>query len=327
MGEKTKSPQKRVFITGIAGFIGYHLAAALKKLGAEVIGCDNFNEYYPSSLKREREKLLSSLGIKVIEHDIRQLKLIEPLFKEFKCSHFVHLAAQAGVRYSIDNPHSYIQNNIEGFLEVLELMRSFPQTKLIFASSSSVYGLCKETPFSETLPTNEPISLYAATKKSNELMAHCYHHLYHIPMVGLRFFTAYGPLGRPDMAYFSFSKAIVEKRPIEVFNQGKLKRDFTYIDDIIDGCIKALDYNGAFEIFNLGNNHPVFVHELIHTLEDHLKRKAQIHYKPMQKGDVFETYADITKSSSLLGFKPKTSLNEGIKKFTDWFTDYFKIST
>jgi len=306
--------KKFIFITGIAGFIGFHLASSLIKNGDYVIGCDNFNNYYSPDLKRARADQLRSLGVEVIEEDIQN---IHPLTQNI--THIVHLAAQAGVRYSITHPQPYSDSNLNGFLKILELCRSIPNVKLIFASSSSVYGSNTKIPFSETDPTDSPISLYAATKKSGELMAKSYHHLYNIPMVGLRFFTVYGPWGRPDMAYYSFAEKIRKGTPIPVFNHGKMERDFTYVDDIVQGTIRALDHCNGFEIYNLGNNKPEPLMHLIELLETQLGKKAQIDFQPMQMGDVKSTYADIQKAERELGFSPTTPLDVGIAKFSDWF--------
>lgn len=313
--------KKKILITGIAGFIGFHLASFLIKKGDYVIGCDNFNDYYTPELKNSRADKLKRLGIEVIPVDIQEIQKIAPLLKEKGITHIVHLAAQAGVRYSIANPMPYAHSNLTGFLSVLELTRSM-QAKLIFASSSSIYGGNTKIPFSETDSTDFPMSLYAATKKSGELLAKSYHHLYQIPMTGLRFFTVYGPWGRPDMAYFSFSEKILTGKPIPVFNQGKMKRDFTYIDDIIEGTSAAIDHCKGFEIYNLGNHRPEPLMNLITLLESALGKKAIIDYKPMQAGDVTTTYADISKAQKNLRFKPKTSLALGIDQFTDWFLKY-----
>ncbi len=314
--------QKKILITGIAGFIGFHLASFLIKKGDYVIGCDNFNDYYTPELKTERANKLKTLGTEVINHDIQNIQELTSLLEEKGITHIVHLAAQAGVRYSITHPMPYSNSNLNGFLNVLELARALPDVKLIFASSSSVYGGNTKLPFSETDPTDDPISLYAATKKSGELLAKSYHHLYQIPMTGLRFFTVYGPWGRPDMAYFSFAKKILKDRPIPVFNHGKMERDFTYIDDIIEGTAAAIDACRDFEIYNLGNNHPEPLMTLITLLEAALGKKALIDYKPMQSGDVTTTFADITKAQDHLGYAPKTSLSSGIAKFTDWLLGY-----
>lgn len=311
--------QKKIFITGIAGFVGFHLASFLIKRGDYVIGCDNFNDYYNPDLKKERANKLKALGIEVVSCDIQNISSLDSLFAKENISHMVHLAAQAGVRYSLTHPQPYADSNLDGFLQILEVCRRFPSLKLIFASSSSVYGGNTKIPFSETDPTDQPISLYAATKKAGELLAKSYHHLYHIPMTALRFFTVYGPYGRPDMAYYSFAEKIMENIPIPVFNGGKMRRDFTYIDDIIQGTAAAVDQCNGFEIYNLGNNKPEELMTLITLLENSLGKKAQLDFKPMQKGDVVETFADISKAQKKLGFHPQTSLADGISKFTDWY--------
>lgn len=313
---------KRIFISGISGFIGFHLALALKNRGDSVFGCDNFNSYYDPSLKRQRAQLLIALGIPIIDCDIIEKERIRGEIENLAISHFVHLAAQAGVRHSMKHPESYVHSNLNGFVQILEILRYFPHIKLIYASSSSVYGLNSKVPFAETDPVESPASFYGATKRCNEVIAHSYHHLYGIFCTALRFFTAYGPWGRPDMAYFSFSKAIFDGEPIPVFGEGKLMRDFTYIDDIVKGTIAAIDYGAASEIFNLGNNSPMSVLELISILESQLGKKALISFQPTPPGDVPITYADITKSQKVLGFEPKTSLDEGLRKFTDWYIDY-----
>lgn len=307
--------RKRIFITGIAGFIGFHLAKRLEEEGHFVIGCDNFNSYYDPELKRERASQLSS----VLSLDICEKDRLEKLIVENEITHVVHLAAQAGVRYSISHPTAYQHSNLDGFFQILEVLRKHPHLKLVFASSSSVYGLNQKIPFSETDPTDHPANFYGATKKSNEVMAFSYHHLYGIPMVGLRFFTVYGPWGRPDMAYFSFTKAIVEGRPIKVFNKGNMQRDFTYIDDIVDGIVSALDFEGSFELFNLGNHRPEELLKMIRLLENFLERKATLEMLPMPEGEIPCTFADITKAQKLLDFHPKTSLEQGLRKFIDWF--------
>ena len=313
--------QKKIFITGIAGFIGFHLASYLKKRGDYVIGCDNFNDYYSVSLKKQRAKVLQELGIEVIPCDIQNIKMLSPLFEKERFSHVVHLAAQAGVRYSLTHPQAYSDSNLNGFLQILELSRQ-QQQKLIFASSSSVYGVNQKIPFAETDRTDDPISLYAATKRAGELMAKTYHHLYNIPMTGLRFFTVYGPWGRPDMAYFSFAEAINNNQPISVFNHGKMRRDFTYIDDIIQGTTQAIDHCQGYQIYNLGNNKPEELMTLIQLLEENLGKKAQLDFKPMQPGDVLETFADISKAQNDLGFNPSTPLTTGITNFIKWYTTY-----
>ena len=313
--------KKKILITGIAGFIGFHLASFLIKKGDYVIGCDNFNDYYTPELKNARAEKLNALGIEIIPLDIQDIQEIDPLLKDKGITHIVHLAAQAGVRFSITHPMPYADSNLSGLLSILELARSL-KAKLIFASSSSVYGDNTKIPFSENDRTDSPISLYAATKKSGELLAKSYHHLYEIPMTGLRFFTVYGPWGRPDMAYYSFSEKILKGQPIPVFNHGKMERDFTYIDDIIEGTSTAIDHCNSFEIYNLGNNQPEPLMNLITLLESALGKKALIDYKPMQAGDVTTTFADISKAQKHLGFIPKTSLATGLDKFTDWLLEY-----
>lgn len=303
--------KKKIYITGIAGFIGFHLAHRLKALGHDVRGCDNFNDYYDPELKRVRASLLE--GIEIDSCDIRDLKKIPPT------THLVHLAAQAGVRASLKEPQRYVDSNLDGFVSILELCRHTEGLKFIFASSSSVYGDSAKVPFSESDPCNQPVSLYAATKRSNELLAYSYHHLYKIPTIGLRFFTVYGPYGRPDMAYYSFAKAILEDKPIEIFNNGEMERDFTYIDDIVEGIIAALDYDASFEIFNLGNNQPEKLMKMIALLEQNLGKEAIKIYRPMQLGDVTRTYADLEKSHKELNFTPKVSLEEGMAQFSKWF--------
>lgn len=310
---------KRFFITGVAGFIGMHLALALKKRGDFVTGCDNFNAYYDPSLKTARASLLSEQGIAVISCDVVDREVIKEALASCEITHVVHLAAQAGVRHSLSYPEAYVHSNLNGFVQLLEALRCFPDIPLTYASSSSVYGLNAKLPFSESDPTEQPASLYGATKKSNELLAKTYHHLYGIRATGLRYFTVYGPWGRPDMAYYSFAKALIKGDPIPVFGEGKLMRDFTYIDDIIQGTIAAIDLCPKSEIFNLGNHHPHSVLDLIHTLENLLGKKASLKFLPPVPGDVTSTFADISKSQRTLSFFPKTSLSEGLAEFTRWF--------
>lgn len=310
---------KKIFITGIAGFIGMHLALFCKRRGDIVLGCDNFTPYYDPALKTARAKHLKEAGIELIQADVCNASLIEKLVDTHGFTHFVHLAAQAGVRHSIKHPEDYVHSNLNGFVQVMEVCRRFPRMKFIYASSSSVYGLNTKIPFSESDPTDQPASFYGATKKSNELIAFSYHQLYGIPVTGLRYFTVYGPLGRPDMAYYSFTKAILEGRPIHVYDQGKLKRDFTYIDDIVRGSAAAIDLGAECEIFNLGNNHPVDVMQLISCIEKSTGKTAVKEFLPMQPGDVPITYADISKAQKLLGFHPSTSLPEGIERFVSWY--------
>ena len=313
---------KRILITGASGFIGYHLASHLKKRNDFVIGIDNFNDYYDQSLKKYRSNLLKEIGIDVYAVDILETNKIVKIIKENSITHIVHLAAQAGVRKSFTHPEDYITNNINGFYNILEICRKFPSIVLLYASSSSVYGINRKSPFSEDDQTDHPANLYGATKKSNEAMAFAYHNLYGIKMTGLRYFTVYGPKGRPDMAYFSFAKSIMENKPISVFNHGKMRRDFTYIDDIIGGTVAALDLESPFEVFNLGNNRPIGIMTLIEELEKGLSKKALINMLPMQPGELIETCANISKSQKLLNYQPKVSFETGISKFIDWFFSY-----
>lgn len=317
---------KKIFITGIAGFIGFHLAKALRERGDVVAGCDDFNDYYPAQLKYDRAEILQNMGVDVREANILQIRSLESYFKKEGFTHIVNLAAQAGVRYSLTNPQAYTSTNVDGFLEVLELCRSLKDVSLVYASSSSVYGENKKVPSSESDPISSPSSLYAATKISNEMMAHSYHHLFKFPVIGLRFFTVYGPWGRPDMAMYSFAKAIVDGEPIEVFNHGKMQRDFTYIDDIIQGTVAAIDSSVTCEVFNLGNGEPIELKEFIHGVEEFLGKKANIIYKPMQPGDVTTSCADISKAHDILGYQPKTPIREGTKHFIDWMVKYHELA-
>jgi len=313
-----------IFITGIAGFIGFHVAQALRRRGDTVVGCDNFNAYYDPQLKRDRAALLEKQGIQVFDMDIRNSSLLEKLVLEHRTTHFVHLAAQAGVRHSIRHPEDYVAANMEGFVQVMEVIRRHPKISFIYASSSSVYGLNKKIPFSETDPTDMPSSLYGATKKSNELIAHAYHHMYGISVTGLRYFTVYGPWGRPDMAYFSFTRAILKGAPVHIYNEGQMKRDFTYIDDIVAGTLAAINLGASCEVFNLGNHKPEDVLYLVELLEKNIGKAAVKELLPMQPGEVPVTYADITKSRKQLGFSPKISLEQGIQKFLSWYQDYYR---
>ena len=315
---------KKILITGAAGFIGFHSALHHHRRGDVVVGYDNFNDYYDPQLKRARAKILEEEGVVMIEGDICDGAKVAEIVDDNKITHVLHLAAQAGVRYSLENPQAYITSNIEGFLTLLEVMRQRPHIPFVYASSSSVYGLNEKIPFSVDDVTDRQASLYGATKKSNELMAHTYHHLFGIPVTGLRFFTVYGPWGRPDMAYFSFTKAILEGKTIDVYNNGDLSRDCTYIDDIVDGVAAAIDLGAECEMFNLGNNEPETLENFIGIIEEALDIKANKRYLPMQAGDVMQTFADIDHSKELLGFEPKTSLTEGIKKFVAWYKGYYK---
>lgn len=314
----------KIFITGIAGFIGYHLALFLKKRGDYVLGCDNFNHYYDPQLKKDRAKHLMEVGIKVVDADIRNISLLEEIVFQEGITHFVHLAAQAGVRYASSNPKAYADTNLDGFIQVIEMIARHPHIKFIYASSSSVYGLNAKVPFSEADFTDTPCSLYGATKKSNELIAHAYHHMYGISVTGLRYFTVYGPWGRPDMAYFSFTEAIMQGKPIQLYNQGNMKRDFTYIDDIVDGTAAAINLSAPCEIFNLGNNHPEDVLAVVTLIEEYTGKKAIKELAPMQQGDVKITYADISKSKRMLQFIPKVLLEEGMQKFLKWYNAHYR---
>lgn len=315
--------KKQILITGAAGFIGFHMAYHLHQRGDKVLGFDNFNSYYDPQLKRARETQLAQLGISILEEDIKNRQALQRIIEEHQITHILHLAAQAGVRYSLQNPQAYLQSNIEGFLNILEICREYPHIPLIYASSSSVYGLNQKVPFSIEDRTDQQASLYGVTKKTNELMAQTYHHLFGISVTGLRFFTVYGPWGRPDMAYFSFTRAILEGRPIEIYNQGQMKRDFTYIDDIVRGTTAALDRSLPYATFNLGHHQPEDLLYLIGLIEKELGCKAQKIMLPMQPGDVVSTYADIEESKKQLNFAPQVSLEEGIAHFMKWYKDYY----
>lgn len=311
--------KKRIVVTGSAGFIGFHAAKRLALSSDAVLGIDNFNSYYDVRLKEERAAELLSLGVETRRIDLNQKELLKEEICAFKPTHVLHLAAQAGVRYSLENPIAYVDSNLLGFVNVLEVMKELKEAVFVFASSSSVYGNQKKTPFAESDLTDYPSSLYGATKKANELIAYSYHQLYGIKATGLRFFTVYGPSGRPDMAPWIFTKAIFEGNPIPLFAEGELLRDFTYIDDIIDGTVSALEKAYPFEIFNLGNHQPVKVKEFVALLEKRIGKKALTTSLPMQPGDVPVTFADIEKSKQLLGFHPKISLKEGLSRFIDWW--------
>ena len=328
----------KVLVTGAAGFIGFYLSKALLERGDEVIGIDNLNDYYDVQLKHDRLKILSEHQ-QANNFEFKRLSLedrsgIEKLFKEYKFDMVVNLAAQAGVRYSIDNPNAYIDSNLVGFLNILEGCRNIKVKHLVYASSSSVYGMNTKQPFTTEDRVAYPISLYAATKKSNELMAHTYSHLYGIPTTGLRFFTVYGPMGRPDMAYFKFTKSIIEKQPIDVYNNGDMMRDFTYIDDIVEGVLRVMNKkpennisnitkaSAPYKIYNIGNNQPVSLRRFITAIENSCKTKAEENLLPMQAGDVPATYADVDDLIKDVDFKPSTSIEDGIKKFVNWYKGY-----
>jgi UDP-glucuronate 4-epimerase len=318
---------QRVFITGTAGFIGFHLAKRLLDLGHEVFGIDNFNDYYSVQLKRDRHVQLEQYKNYQWEKcDLCDAKLLQSLMTAFQPDCVVNLAAQAGVRHSIDNPHVYQQSNIEGFLNILECCRSLvSKPRLIYASSSSVYGGNKELPFTESQPVDNPVSLYAATKKANELMAHSYSHLFGLQTIGLRFFTVYGPWGRPDMAYWLFTEQLLHGKTINVFNHGEMYRDFTYIDDVISGvvgCISASSLS-CCDVFNIGNNRSEKLMDLIKLIANKLNiSHPTMEFLPMQDGDIPATYASIDKLHAAVGYQPTTSISIGIPKFVEWFRTY-----
>ena len=332
---------KKILVTGAAGFVGSYLSKALLNNGITVIGLDNLNDYYDPALKDERLKiLLPEENFTFIKGDISDKDFIMSLFETEKFDVVVNLAAQAGVRYSIEHPDAYIQSNIIGFYNILEACRHHPVDHLIYASSSSVYGSNKKVPFEETDFVDHPVSLYASTKKSNELMAHTYSHLYNIPSTGLRFFTVYGPMGRPDMAYFGFTDRYFNNQPISIFNNGDfendLYRDFTYIDDIVTGIVKLIPHapeksedKVAHEVYNIGNNNPeklmVFIHALEAALTNALAREVEFEkiFEPIKAGDVPATYASTDKLQAAIGFKPQTSIQDGLQKFADWYVAYY----
>lgn len=333
-----------ILVTGTVGFIGFHLSSLLLKNDYQVVGIDNINDYYDVKLKQDRLNILKQ-NHNFIFHkiDLKDKEKIDNLFSKYKFDYVVNLAAQAGVRYSIENPYAYVDSNLIGFVNILEACRNNPVKHLLYASSSSVYGGNKVAPFSTNHQVDHPVSLYAATKKSNELMAHTYSHLYKIPTTGLRFFTVYGPWGRPDMAYFLFTKNILSGKIINVFNHGKMERDFTYIDDIVEGIYKLIllapkanpiwdetkdDLSSSFapyKIYNIGNNQPVKLMKFISVLEEKLGIEANKNYMDMQPGDVLRTYADVSDLEKDIGFKPSTSIEEGLEKFVDWYKNYYNI--
>ena len=317
---------KKVLVTGGAGFIGFHAAKTLLEKGESVIVIDNLNDYYDVNLKKARlaelEKLADKDNYRFFKVPLENYDALKIIFKENQITKICHMAAQAGVRYSIEKPHSFMQSNGVGFLNILELAKIFEVENFVYASSSSIYGNNEKVPFLEDDPVNTPISLYAATKRSNELIAHVYSHLYGIPCIGLRFFTVYGPWGRPDMAYFKFTKAILNDEPIDVYNDGKMERDFTYIDDIVAGVLSALEKNYKYEIFNLGNNHTVKLMYFIECIENAIGKKAEKVFKPKPLGDVDRTWANIIKSQKMFGYEPQTNIEEGIGKFVNWFKIY-----
>ena len=342
----------KVLVTGNAGFIGMHTVLALRQQGHSIFGLDSISEYYDTGLKYgrlqeqgiPRDQVAHGKVISVDDHlsfvhlNLEEKERVHQLFENERFDYVVHLAAQAGVRYSIENPDVYIESNILGFLNILEGCRNFKVKHLVFASSSSVYGLNSEIPFKESHATEHPVSLYAATKKSNEMMAHCYAYLYNLPVTGLRFFTVYGPWGRPDMALFKFVKNIIEDKPIDVYNHGDMKRDFTYINDIVDGITKTLTKipegieklnlptnhsKAPYVLYNIGNSKPVKLMDFIKAIEEILGKKAKINYFPLQPGDVNTTYADVSNLENSTGYIPSISVKEGVRQFVEWYKDYF----
>lgn len=339
---KELDKSKVYFITGAAGFIGFHLSKRLLDEGCTVIGLDNLNDYYDINLKKARLEIIEKYDkFKFVFADLQDKEALDKVFRENEIDIVVNLAAQAGVRYSITNPDVYIQSNIVGFLNILELCRHNKIEHLVYASSSSVYGMNINMPFSIHHNVDHPISLYAATKKSNELMAHTYSHLYGLPTTGLRFFTVYGPWGRPDMALFLFTDAIVNNQTIKVFNNGKMKRDFTYVDDIVEGIVRLLNNpplnnkewdkqladpgtsSAPYKIYNIGNNEPVELLEFIETIEAKLGKKAKKEFMPLQDGDVPMTYADVDDLIQDVGFRPETSISDGVDKFINWYNSFY----
>lgn len=331
----SKAEPMTILLTGVAGFIGSHVAEALLNRGEEVLGIDDLNHYYDPTLKAARlARLEGHPGFTFRKLNIADRDAVDTLHQQkHRIDRIVHLAAQAGVRYSIEAPHSYTQSNVEGHLNILEFARHLPALRhAVYASSSSVYGGNRSLPFSETDRVDTPLSLYAATKRAGELMAYTYSHLYRLPLTGLRFFTVYGPWGRPDMSAWLFTDAILRGRPIRVFNRGRMRRDFTFIDDIVAGVVAALDRppeaDGSsvpHKIFNLGNSNPVALNDFIRMIERALGRKAIRQLEPMQPGDVQETYAAVDSAQALLGFQPRTPISEGIPRFVQWFRDYHRI--
>jgi UDP-glucuronate 4-epimerase len=336
--------RKKILVTGVAGFIGYHLAKKLCGLGQSVVGIDNLNDYYSKQLKLDRLSDITSSEFTFHELDIYDAVKLDLLFKHHKFDIVVNLAAQAGVRYSIKNPRAYLDSIIIGFGNILECCRNYSINHLVYASSSSVYGLNSDMPFSTSHNVDHPVSLYAASKKSNELMAHSYSHLYNLSTTGLRFFTVYGPWGRPDMAAFLFTDAIFNGKPIKVFNDGKMQRDFTFIDDIIDGVLGVIDHpptphsnwkkvghnnisqsSAPYRIYNIGNNKPQPLGMFIGAIENAIGKKAHKIFLPMQDGDVISTYADIQDLNDLCGYTPNTDISEGVRIFVDWYRDYYGV--
>jgi Nucleoside-diphosphate-sugar epimerases len=335
----------KILITGVAGFIGFHLANLMLRQNHQIVGVDNLNDYYEQSLKKDRLAILEAHEqFLFYKADLKDKPSVDKIFETHRPEYVINLAAQAGVRFSISNPYAYLDSNLIGFMNVLEACRNYPVRHLIYASSSSVYGGNKVVPFSTNHNVDHPVSLYAATKKANELMAHTYSHLYNIPTTGLRFFTVYGPYGRPDMAYFSFVKDILSGTPIKVFNHGEMKRDFTYVDDIVRSISQLIDKIpianenwdervddlstsfAPYKIYNIGNNSPVDLMHFITILEDQLGMKAEKIFMEMQPGDVLITYADVSDLEKDIGFKPSTSIEKGLAQFVKWYKSYYKIN-
>ena len=334
----------KILVTGAAGFIGMHTAEVLLARGDEVVGIDNLNDYYDPTLKQARlARLAPNANFRFVKLDVADRPGMEKLFADEKFDRVIHLAAQAGVRYSLENPHAYVDSNLVGFMNILEGCRHNRVEHLVYASSSSVYGGNTLMPFSEHHSVDHPISMYAATKKANELMAHTYSHLFGLPTTGLRFFTVYGPWGRPDMALFLFTKAILEGRPIDVFNHGRMRRDFTYIDDIVQGVVRTMDHvaegdpefdpdqpdpgrsKAPFRVFNIGNHNPVELMAFIEAIEEALGQTAEKNFLPMQDGDVPATYADTAELRQWTDFQPATPVKQGVARFIDWYRGYFKV--
>lgn len=314
-----------ILVTGVAGFIGFHTAKRLLDKGKQVVGVDNLNDYYDQNLKRARLAILSNYNnFAFVQMDLSDLSAVQNLFKKWRVNRVCHLAAQAGVRYSFENPYAYYQSNLQAFINIIETSKNARVENFVYASSSSVYGNNQKVPFAVTDRVDCPASLYAATKRANELIAYTYSQQLNLPTTGLRFFTVYGPWGRPDMAYYKFTDAIFNGRKIHVYNNGNLERDFTYIDDIVDGVIEVLDKSFSNEILNLGNSYPVSLNCFIACLEKIIGKPAQKEYLPMQTGDVYRTYADIDYTTQKILFKPRTNLEDGLEKFVRWYMDYHK---
>lgn len=345
MESHQQSMPDRILVTGAAGFIGFHVCQRLLQMGHHVAALDNLNDYYAVTLKKDRLRQISSdPQLEFAEIDLSDRSSLQQFFAATRPNRVIHLAAQAGVRYSLTNPHAYANSNLSGFLNVLESCRMHSIQHLVYASSSSVYGANTSVPFSVHQNVDHPVSLYAATKKANELMAHAYAALYGMPCTGLRFFTVYGPWGRPDMALFLFTDAILQGRPINVFNSGHLRRDFTYIDDVVEGIVRVLGHvatpdpawNGdypdpassfaPYRVYNIGNNRPVELLRLIELLEESLGQKAIRNLLPMQPGDLVETYADISDLFAAVGYRPSTTIEEGVSRFVAWYRDYYSIA-